>query len=93
MPPLAILSSSIFFYLASQSRSSLAENRFWGYIAAGVLALCIVPYTMIFMGSTNGRLLAREGGHDLVRRWATLNLGRSVVLVGSAVVGGWSVVN
>jgi hypothetical protein len=107
MPPLAILSSSIFFYLASQSKSTQNQRR--GYIAAGVLGLLIVPYTVIFMNGTNGRLLEMEGdirgvgvmedvglgksAHELADWWAVLNLGRSVFLVGSLVVGAWSVVN
>ncbi|TVY14581.1 Anthrone oxygenase [Lachnellula arida] len=59
MPPLALLSSSLFFYLASQarSRSPSSADRFWGYVAAGVLALSIVPYTLVFMSGTNARLL------------------------------------
>ncbi|TVY46341.1 Noranthrone monooxygenase, partial [Lachnellula occidentalis] len=67
LPPMALLSSSLFFYLASQARSSsskptsaLPEESFWGYVAAGVLALSIVPYTMVFMSPTNERLLVGE---------------------------------
>ncbi|TVY49368.1 hypothetical protein LCER1_G007911, partial [Lachnellula cervina] len=62
MPPFALLSSSLLFYLASQARSrspssaSVAPDRFWGYVGAGVLALSIVPYTVLFMSGTNARL-------------------------------------
>ncbi|TVY22928.1 Noranthrone monooxygenase [Lachnellula hyalina] len=101
MPPIALLSSSMLFYLASQARSPksvLSEDRFWGYVAAGVLALSIVPYTLLFMNGTNSRLLVGEKEvestvRELVRKWGRLNLGRSVLLVGSLGVGAWSVVN
>jgi len=69
----------------------------------------IVPYTVVFMRGTNLRLLEMEGdirgvhvledvglgksAHQLVDWWAVLNLGRSLVLVASTVIGAWSVVN
>jgi len=37
--------------------------------------------------------LREEGPHYLVDRWGVLNLGRCVLLVGSAVLGTWTAVS
>ena len=66
-------------------------------LVAAAATLSIVPFTFIFMGGVNGRLLEQverltlgEGEiRELVKRWAELNLLRGVEPVVGACVGFW----
>lgn len=102
-PPLCVATGAVYFYLAN--RLGLAGAVGKAYLAAGLLAAGIVPYTGALMMPVNNRLEARaagvaateeeeetawvagEGSRYLVDRWATLNLGRSVMLALAAATG------
>jgi hypothetical protein len=67
-----------------------------GYVAAGVLGVSIVPFTIVAMSPTNNKLLAVAAGASklnagdvsrLVDKWAALNVGRSLFLLASAAIG------
>ncbi|QSZ29248.1 hypothetical protein DSL72_003760 [Monilinia vaccinii-corymbosi] len=148
-PAASLIPAGSFFYLAYKQTSKL-PRRLLG--AAGLLALAISPYTLLFMMYTNAKLLGKvdeaqavyaqsgdwddlssgsgrkhkksskdrersskktssssSGGssrrkvledgdedvrtaHELVDRWALLNLGRGVLLMASAAIGSWTVV-
>lgn len=112
LPPLAGVSAAAFFYLAYEARKvhTILPRKWQLYLASGLLAVGIVPYTLIIMAPTNSKLIAREeetrslgsedkiveaglGGetaHKLVDDWATLNLGRSIMLGLAAVIGTWN---
>jgi len=65
-PPISVVTSSAFFYLAWSTRSSsplfrqVARNTTTLYGAAAILTLSIMPYTIAAMSSTNNTLLARS---------------------------------
>ncbi|KAK1998452.1 DUF1772-domain-containing protein [Colletotrichum falcatum] len=68
------------------------------YATAGVLSLAIVPFTLVFMSSTNNALMAAAQGvktlalsetTELLARWRTLNLVRSLIPLASAGIGLW----
>jgi hypothetical protein len=67
-----------------------------GCLCAAVLAISIIPFTLLTMVPTNSVLLAIAAGtraakppevHELVSRWAVLNLVRSLLPLASAVLG------
>lgn len=58
-PPVAAVSAASFFYLASKLPASADKTKFYSYIAAGVLAVGIIPYTVVFMLPTNQKLLEK----------------------------------
>ncbi|OIW26153.1 DUF1772-domain-containing protein [Coniochaeta ligniaria NRRL 30616] len=102
MPTIAIGSLAAFAYAAyDRSRRHLDWKR---YATAGALTLAIVPFTLIFMHPTNRSLLQVAGGgataavvnddsvRALITKWTGLNLIRSLLPLGGAVVGLWSLV-
>jgi len=100
-PPLAVLSTACFLYLAYS-----ASDWTGAYATAAAATLAIVPYTLLFMMGTNRRLEARakmvgasakeDGGRQeesraLLEWWTVLNFGRSVLPLVGGLVGLWSV--
>lgn len=96
-PTIAVASLAAFAYTAyDRSRRHLDWTR---YATAGALTLAIVPFTLIFMHPTNQSLLQVAGGgataavvnddsvRALITKWAGLNLIRSLLPLGGAVVG------
>ncbi|OHE93722.1 hypothetical protein CORC01_10949 [Colletotrichum orchidophilum] len=68
------------------------------FVAAGLLSLAIVPYTIIFMLSTNNALMAGARGittlglsetRELLKRWQALNAIRSVISLAGAAIALW----
>lgn len=68
------------------------------FVAAGALSLAIVPYTIIFMSSTNNALMAGARGiatlgvsetTELLKRWQALNAVRSIISLAGAAIGLW----
>jgi hypothetical protein len=57
MPAAAVLSAAGMFWLSLVTR----EERARGYLAAGLLTVGIVPYTILVMTGTNQRLRGLEG--------------------------------
>jgi hypothetical protein len=99
-PAIAATSLAAFAYKAyDRSRRNLDWKR---YATAGALTLAIVPFTLIFMHPTNQSLLLVAGGgataaavnddsvRALITKWAGLNLIRSLLPLGGAVIGLWA---
>lgn len=61
LPPLAGLSSASFFYLAYKAHGTptMLPRKWQLYLASGLLAVGIVPYTLLIMAPTNNKLLAK----------------------------------
>lgn len=101
VPTGTVVAATSLLYLAYDSRA--AGSPAWrGYATAAVLALGIVPYTFAVMMGTNKVLLERAEEEEekveaqaasvkqLLDQWATLNLGRSVLLASAAVTATWT---
>ncbi|OBT65091.1 hypothetical protein VE03_05229 [Pseudogymnoascus sp. 23342-1-I1] len=101
IPAGTIVAATSLLYLAYDSRA--AGSPAWrGYATAAVLALGIVPYTLAVMMGTNKVLLDRAEEEEekveaqaasvkqLLDQWATMNLGRSVLLASAAVTAAWT---
>ena len=58
-PPFGSLAAAAYFYLAYTLPSHADKSKFYGYIAAGLLSIGIVPYTLIFLMPTNTKLLKK----------------------------------
>ncbi|KAG9653549.1 DUF1772-domain-containing protein, partial [Aureobasidium melanogenum] len=97
-PPLSVLCSAIFGYLA--------------YRAAAIVVPSMIPYTVFLMGGVNSKLqekassladasltdTAVESGvaqgetvHQLVDKWLTLNLVRSLLPLFGTLAAGWAI--
>lgn len=94
MPKVAITVALSHLYSAYATENR-RNNRTW-YLAAALLAVSIIPYTLLTMRPTNDKLLSAAAGISkygadeithLINRWAALNLGRSLLPLASAVVG------
>ncbi|KAL8787676.1 MAG: hypothetical protein Q9213_002107 [Squamulea squamosa] len=93
-PTLALLGAVNYLYVAWGSYNSTYDARVWkGFVGAAVGTIGIVPFTLIFMSSTNNALLAQAAKttlsevevRGLVEKWAFLNLVRSgIPVVGTA---------
>ncbi|KAG9665993.1 DUF1772-domain-containing protein, partial [Aureobasidium melanogenum] len=109
-PPLSVLCSAIFGYLAY--REPTATSSFTLYTAAAIVVPCVIPYTVFFMGGVNSKLqekassltdasltdTAVESGvaqgetvHQLVDKWLTLNLVRSLLPLFGSLAAGWAI--
>lgn len=101
VPAGTIIAATSFLYLAYDSRA--AGSPAWrGYVTAAVLAVGIVPYTLAVMMGTNKVLLDSAEEEDekvsvkaasvkqLLDQWATMNLGRSLLLASAAVTATWT---
>ncbi|KAL2838534.1 hypothetical protein BJY01DRAFT_219921 [Aspergillus pseudoustus] len=104
-PPIAFATASSFAYVAWSVRQiprSLAASAAYGgfgmYVAAAVLTLSIVPYTVAAMRPTNNALLelAESKGdrvtssaevEGLLGRWTTLNWARSLLPLAGGFAG------
>ncbi|KAK2626769.1 hypothetical protein QTJ16_003944 [Diplocarpon rosae] len=115
-PPISILASLSYFFLAYRAHTSpwlFAGRKAGLFVAAGVLSVGIVPYTFAVLMQTNRDLLRRvevlgrvdlsrdemremqdgeKNAHQLVDKWALLNLGRAAMLLASGLLGVWGVV-
>ena len=108
VPPTAMLASASLAYVAYTCRSA-SEKDFgdmggtasgWKGIALAAATIgSFIPYTLIFMKSTNDTLIAESNGAGqlaerevkaLVERWSRLNLGRALLAMIATVVGTWS---
>ncbi|KZL87109.1 acetyltransferase [Colletotrichum incanum] len=88
-----------FLSLAYSAYDRYSQGVAWKpYAIAGVLSLAIVPFTIIFMSSTNNALIAGAQGvktfglsetTELLTRWRALNFVRSFISLASASVGLW----
>ncbi|KAJ5556465.1 DUF1772-domain-containing protein [Penicillium frequentans] len=98
-PPIAVAVASSLTYLAWSVRQggplykTTVYSRSGLYLAAAVLTIGIVPYTLIFMVGTNNALMKKAESTsdadkevpDLIERWKTLNLGRSIFPLAGAI--------
>ncbi|KAI4723765.1 DUF1772-domain-containing protein [Aureobasidium sp. EXF-10728] len=75
-PPMAVLSSAIFGYLAY--REPTASSNFTLYTAAAILVPSIVPYTVFLMSSVNNKL------HEKASSLANASLTDTAVESGAA---------
>ncbi|KAH8714264.1 hypothetical protein BGZ61DRAFT_208880 [Ilyonectria robusta] len=94
MPKVAATTAVGFLYAAYDTRQR--GGNWKGFVAAGTLALAIVPYTLAFMAGTNNLLHGAVSGAGafsegevkrLISKWGALNLGRSVLPLAGAGVG------
>ncbi|KAJ4014928.1 hypothetical protein NW766_005247 [Fusarium irregulare] len=94
MPKFAITTSAAYLYAIYAARQ---EGRSWkGLGIASALTVSIVPFTIIFMASTNDLLMKAAAGTleasqedvaKLIGRWGVLNLVRSLLPLAGAVAG------
>ena len=127
-PPMAVLSSAIFGYLAYRGKFAhvldedekltipepTASSGFKLYTVAAILVPSIIPYTVFLMSGINNKLQEKarslanasltdtavesgvaqgETAHELLDKWATLNLGRSLLPLLGTLVAGWAIVD
>jgi len=96
MPKVAVLISLAFAYAAFDS--SRRHGWAWkGFVASAVLMAANVPFTIIFMSSTNAAILdaAAQTGTEAsgrqvsahIKRWAVLNVLRSLLPLASTIIG------
>ncbi|ELR04378.1 hypothetical protein VC83_06587 [Pseudogymnoascus destructans] len=103
VPAGTVVAVTSLLYLAYDSRA--AGSPAWrGYATAAALALGIIPYTLIVMMGTNKVLLDEAVAEvaaekvetkaasvkQLLDQWATMNLGRSVLMASAAVTATWT---
>lgn len=104
VPAGTVIAATSFLALAYDSRA-IGSNAWKGYVTVAALAVGIVPYTILLMLGTNKVLLegadqaetAEEkveakaaSMKQLLDQWATLNLGRSLMLASAAVTATWT---
>lgn len=100
-PPIALATASSLAFCGWTTRnirtSGLKDGRL--FFVASVLSVAIVPYTLIFMKSTNDKLLSlakkeeltaseSQDGEALLKRWVSLNGVRSLLPLAGAVLTG-----
>lgn len=103
MPVVAGLSLVAFGFASYQSRQY--GNRWKQYASAAGLTIAIVPFTLGLMSGVNGQLMSQAAGavgaadattaHDtleLLKKWSTLNLTRSLWPLLGAAIGLWTLV-
>jgi photosystem II stability/assembly factor-like uncharacterized protein len=68
----------------------------WGWGIGGLLLGSVVPFTLVAMAPTNGRLLATtsadEDGHSLLKQWGRLHVLRTVLAAAGLAVMLWAAV-
>ncbi|KAM0199872.1 hypothetical protein ACHAPA_004242 [Fusarium lateritium] len=94
MPKVALTTALAYAYA---SYAAYQEGRKWkGLVTAGALTIAIVPFTGIFMNSTNSLLFKAAAGTleasqedvaTLIGRWGVLNLVRSLLPLAGTIVG------
>jgi len=105
-PPLSVITSVVFGYLAYREKST-STQAFSLYTAAALLGPGIIPYTLLVMAPTNQKLhdkadsltsstagevgVAKEDTvHALADRWASFNFVRALISATSAALGAWA---
>ncbi|KAF1809425.1 DUF1772-domain-containing protein [Eremomyces bilateralis CBS 781.70] len=106
-PPISIVTSLAWAYLASKARHHPAtpSGPFTFYTLAAVLGPAIVPYTLVVMKSTNGRLSELAAAADkasekvqekeatqLIEKWKWLNAVRGVSVFSALMCGAYAIV-
>lgn len=108
-PPVALIGAGAFTFLAWSFRHKMpirGVKPTYMFAAAAMCTLGIVPYTLTFMGSTNGRLLdhaaaakhldmSAAAGVDvdqLLAQWKQLNSIRSVLPLIGTIIAGFAVI-
>ncbi|KAF3050242.1 hypothetical protein E8E11_000573 [Didymella keratinophila] len=103
-PPIALATASSLAFCGWTARGVPAMGSKDGrlFFSSAVLTVAIVPFTIIFMGKTNARLLglakkeeltaseSREG-EALLKKWGFLNGVRSLLPLAGAVLAGFLV--
>lgn len=104
IPAGTVVAATSLLYLAYDSRAT-GSSAWRGYATAAALALGIVPYTVAVMMGTNKVLLGQAEEAEvaaekveakaasvkqLLDQWATMNLGRTVLLASAAVTATWT---
>ncbi|KAM3429362.1 hypothetical protein MY4824_007884 [Beauveria thailandica] len=93
LPKVAVGTALSYVYAAYNNQD---QKSMKGYLVAAGLVVSIVPFTIIFMGSTNAALIGSATGSsplqqaqalDIIRKWGYLNLTRSVLPLTAAAVG------
>ena len=98
-PTLAVTTFLLYAYTTVSKRA--AARRWAVFTAAGVTSIAMVPFTWIVMSPTNNKLFALEAGAgskimaaatfgeavQLVNRWSTLHLVRSLFPLAGSVIG------
>lgn len=93
--PRAVTAIAVSYGYAGYDAYQRKRVEWKGYAVSALLAVAIIPWTLLTMIPTNNELLAmadgRSGGtlaaNELIARWATLNLVRSLFPLAGAVVG------
>ena len=106
VPPMALLSSSAFAYLAYNIP---ATSRL--YASAALSSFAIIPYTLLVLSPTNSKLLKRaaeaeklstkdeldetrlprgESSKELIDKWNSLHVGRLMLPLISTLLGVWA---
>jgi hypothetical protein len=94
MPKVAITVGLSYAYAAYEARD---RGGYWkGFLSAAGLVVAIIPFTLLFMSSTNAALIHSARGpstltvaqeSELVSKWGLLNLIRSFLPLTGAVTG------
>jgi hypothetical protein len=96
-PPLAVAATAVHIVNAYLNRKSSPNGAKYSAVAA-VSTIAIVPFTILFMASTNNELFRREkaalgtsigveaGSVELVKKWGRLNLTRSLLPAAGALI-------
>ena len=94
MPKVAITVGLSYAYAAYEARD---RGGYWkGFLSAAGLVVAIIPFTLLFMNSTNAALIHSARGastltvaqeSELVSKWGLLNLIRSFLPLTGAVTG------
>lgn len=94
MPALAVLTTSLYAYIAYGKRAS-SRLDWTSYAAAGVGTIAIVPFTLIVMAPTNDTLfellettgVSLDTVQGLIVRWVWLHAFRSVFPMVGSILG------
>jgi hypothetical protein len=100
-PPIALATASSLAFCGWTTRdihgSGIEDGRL--FFLSGLLTVSIVPFTIIFMNSTNVKLLGlakkeeltaseSQDGEALLKKWVSLNAVRSLLPLAAAVLTG-----
>lgn len=94
MPKFAVTTTAVYLYAAYTAQQ---QGRSWkGLVFGAVSTVSIIPFTVLFMSSTNELLLKAVAGTleassedvaKLIGRWGFLNLVRSLIPLTGAAAG------
>ena len=94
MPSVAIVVASSYAFAAWEARQR--DENWGGFLVAAGLVVSIVPFTLLFMGTTNNTLISSANGaltlsasetSNLIQRWELLNSVRSLLPLLAAATG------